>query len=87
MKRLLISYDLVQPGQDYDKLISYLENYTHAKPLYSVWVIKTSKSPKRVKNEIVDLIDQNDKVIVVDTTGKAAAWYPSGLDWLKNSQI
>lgn len=88
MKRLLISYDLMRPGQDYDDLIDYLESYSqHAHPLMSVWLIATTKNTDTVRDEIVELLDSNDKLIVVDTTGKAASWRPSGLDWLKNDQI
>lgn len=88
MNRLLISYDLIRPGQDYEDLIDYLKSYRHAKPLYSVWLIVTNKSAKAVRDELVDkLLDKNDKVIVVDATGDSAYWHPSGLDWIKNDDV
>lgn len=89
MKRLLISYDLMRPGQNYDKLIKYIEDYPkHAHPLQSVWLIATDKETDTIRDEIVEyLLDKNDKLIVVDTTARASAWQPSGLDWLKNDQI
>jgi hypothetical protein len=87
MKRLLISYDLIRPGQDYDDLIEYLESYRHAKPLYSVWLIVTNKSAETVRDELKNkLLDSNDKVVVVDTTGDAAAW-SGGVDWIKNDEV
>ena len=88
MNRLLISYDLMAPGQNYDDLIDYLESYAkHSHPLMSVWLIGTHKSTETVRDEIVALLDKDDKVIVVDTTGKAASWRPAGLDWLKNDEL
>ena len=88
MNRLLISYDLVAPGQNYDDLIDYLEGYAkHAHPLMSVWLVGANKSTDTVRDEIAALLDKDDKVIVVDTTGKAASWRPAGLDWLKNDDL
>jgi hypothetical protein len=79
----------MRPGQNYDKLIDYIESCpNHAHPLQSVWLIATDKEPDTVRDEIaVFLIDNNDKLIVVDTTNRPSAWQPSGLDWLKNDQI
>ena len=89
MKRLLISYDLMRPGQNYDDLIDYLKSYKHVKPLLSLWLIATNKSAETVRDEIVNgqLIDRNDKLVVINTTGDAAAWHPGGLPWLKNDQV
>jgi hypothetical protein len=79
----------MRPGQSYDQLIDYLKSYEHAKPLLSLWLIATSKSAETVRDEIVSsqLIDRNDKLVVVDTTGDAASWHPAGIDWLKNNQV
>jgi len=87
MRRLLISYDLIRPGQDYDDLIEHLESYRHAKPLYSVWLIVTNKSVETIRNELKDkLLDKNDKVIVVDITGDAASW-SNVSDWIRNDEV
>ena len=51
------------------------------------WLIGTDKSTNTVRDEIVALLDKDDKVIVVDTTGKAASWRPAGLEWLKNDDL
>jgi hypothetical protein len=76
VKTLLISYDLQTPGKDYTKLWEYLRSYsTRAKPLESVWLIKTDKTAKEIKKLIRDnYVDSNDKILVIDVTGAAASW-------------
>ena len=89
MNRLLISYDLIAPGKDYEKLYEYLKGFPYwAKPLESLWVVKTSKEYDIVRDEIKDFIDANDKLIVVDITGDAMAWYGLSSEvsqWLLNN--
>lgn len=88
MKRILISYDLMRPGQDYNDLISYLKSFKHTKPLLSTWLISTTKTAEEVRDEIVNkqLVDGNDKLIAIDTTRDDAAWHGK-VDWLRNNQL
>lgn len=91
MKTLLISYDLGVPetSEDYKKLIDYIKSYgTRAKPLYSVWLIKTNKTCSQVRDEIRDKTDSNDKTLVIDVT--TADWASRGLgkdvtEWMKKN--
>lgn len=88
MNRLLISYDLVTPGRDYNNVFQYLKSFPKwVKPLRSLWVIKTSKSCEKVRDELVNLVDRNDRILVVDITGCGAAWYNiAETNWIRNSQ-
>jgi len=88
MNRLLISYDLRAPGRNYEALIDYITNFPKwAKPLESVWVAKTNKSYDTVRDEMINLVDSNDKLLVVDITGCAAKWYNIPPEnWIKNNQ-
>jgi hypothetical protein len=89
MKTYLISYDLGVPetSDDYKKLIDYIKSYgTWAKPLYSVWFIKTDKSVSLVRDEIKNETDSNDKTLVIDVS--EANWATSGVKkevtgWMK----
>ncbi len=91
MKTYLISYDLGLPETrlDYDILKRYVKSYSYwAKPLQSVWFIKTMKSVSQVRDEIKLKIDSNDKVLVIDVSSKG--WATSGVsksvtDWMKNN--
>jgi len=71
----LISYDLQKPGKDYSKLWDHLKSYGNwAKPLESVWLVRTSHSADKVRDLALNYVDQNDKLFVVDVTSKSSAW-------------
>lgn len=72
MKTYLISYDLGVPetSDDYKKLIAHIKSYSNwAKPLYSVWFVKTEKTCAQVRDETMKYLDTNDKLLVMDVTG------------------
>lgn len=91
MNIFLISYDLGLPEtyDDYKILIQYIKSYlTWAKPLQSVWLIKTNKAVSQVRDEIRDRIDANDKVLVIDITKTGWATFNVSkevTDWMKNN--
>lgn len=90
MNTLLVSYDLRAPQKDYEKLWDHLKSYPNwARPLESVWLIKTVSSAQAVRDAIRDnYIDSNDKLFVVDVTRQAAAWRNLGAEldqWIKNN--
>lgn len=75
MRSLLISYDLVAPGRNYEPLYDFFKSFgTRAKPLESLYLIKTDFSATEMRDKINMYIDSNDKVFVVDITGDASAW-------------
>jgi len=73
MYTLLVSYDLKAPGKDYAKLWEFLKSYAWAKPLESVWLIRTTSTPAQVRDAARNHIDQNDRIFVVDMTNSAWA--------------
>lgn len=87
MNTYLISYDLRAPGKDYTPLIAYLKKYaTWAKPLESVWFVKSPLEATGVRDEIRTQIDTNDGLLVVDVTKDGAAWVNLGdqvTNWIK----
>jgi hypothetical protein len=75
MNTYLVSYDLRSPGKDYSTLHEHLKSYgTWAKPLESVWLIKSTGGAERIRNDVQVYIDNNDKIFVVDVTEREAAW-------------
>ncbi len=89
MNTYLISYDLIRPGKDYTRLIEYFRSFTYwAKPLESVWLIKSTLGAEQLRNAIQVHMDGNDKILVIDVTKRAAAWnnLPNDVGiWIKNN--
>lgn len=89
MKTILVSYDLRAPGKDYNRLWEHLRSYgDYIKPLESFWFLRTLYSAKDVKNKVRQYIDTNDRLMVIDVTGDAAAWYGLGdqySQWIKTN--
>lgn len=90
MKVYLISYDLGIPetSADYQRVIAYIKSYgTWAKPLYSVWFVVTDKTSTQVRDELTQLVDNNDKLLVIEVTntGGWATWKLSRevTDWMQ----
>ena len=73
---LFISYDLYNPGQNYEKVaqaIKALGNW--AKVQKSFWYVNSVLSASQASQKIWAAMDQNDSLIVVDATNNDASWY------------
>lgn len=81
MKTFLVSYDLGVPetAEDYKKLITCIKSFgAWAKPLYSVWFIKSDKPTSQIRDQIKKETDANDSLLVLDVTG--SDWATNGVD-------
>ena len=91
MKTYLISYDLGLPEtyNDYKVLIDYIKTYSFwAKPLQSVWFIKTDKTVSQVRDELKLRVDSSDKILVMDITDSNWGTYnvsKNVTEWMKNN--
>jgi len=89
MNTLLVTYDLIAPGRNYDPLWSFLESHSYwAKPVRSVYLIKTTQGAESFRNSVQTHIDSNDKVFVVNVTSDEAAWVNLGdtvSKWIKSN--
>ena len=69
MSTIQINYDLVAPGRNYQPVYNYIKSHgTWARPLQSLWLIRTNKTAATVRNELNRLVDRNDKVATFDVT-------------------
>ncbi len=87
MKTYLISYDLIKPEKivDYKRLIDTIKTATFwAKPLKSVWLVKTDLSSEQIRNELMKVIDVNDKLLIIEVTNNWASYgLPKDVtDWM-----
>ena len=72
---LVISYDLHDPGQNYEKVIAAVKNLgAWAKVHKSVWYVNSIFSAKQSADKLWAVMDANVSVFVVDATNGNAAW-------------
>lgn len=74
MNKIIITYDLRDPGKDYTSLINKIKMYDYTKICESVWIISTSFDSKEIRNTLLNCIDSNDRLFVAELTGQAA-WH------------
>ena len=83
-----ISYDLNDPGQNYDDLIEAIKKYgTYCKINKSDWIIVSTEDVSTIRDNLCTYIDNNDKLFVGKLSG-AAAWknYKKEITaWLKKN--
>jgi hypothetical protein len=73
-KTIQINYDLRKPGRDYQPVYDYIKSFGYwARPLASLWLVRTAKSASTVRDELNRLVDANDEVAIFDVTGDAWA--------------
>ncbi|MCE8042448.1 hypothetical protein HOP60_09810 [Halomonas daqingensis] len=84
MANYIVAYDLHTPGQDYKSLREAFEAYGYYyKPLRSTWLIKTTQSSEQIRNNLMRVLDSNDKLIVLKLSGEAAWTNGFDNDWLQ----
>ena len=73
---LFVSYDLIQPGQNYETIIAEIKKLGNwAKVHYSLWYVKSQLTASEASKQVWAVMDRNDKLIVFDTTNNNAFWY------------
>jgi hypothetical protein len=73
---LFISYDLITPGQNYDKVIEAIKSLgSWARVHKSFWYVNSEHSEKEAADHIWKVMDRNDKLIVVNASSNLAYWY------------
>ncbi len=83
----IVSYDLRQPGRNYNALYEALRTYSQwARVNESVWAIVTSSSAVQIRDHLSQHVDANDRLFVIKS-GVEAAWRNSicKSEWLKEN--
>ncbi len=90
-KIFLISYDLGIPEThaSYRALVSRIKSQypSWARPVKSVWIIKSENNAEEIRNQIKTVLDSNDKLIVVEMSGDWGTYNISKevTDWMKGN--
>jgi hypothetical protein len=66
MPFLLVTYDLNNPGKDYNDLLKTIDCYSWARLSESSYAIKTEQSPQQVFDRLKPFLDQNDYLYVIN---------------------
>lgn len=83
----IVSYDLRNPGRNYEDLYEHLKSYRKwAKLTESTWAIVTENSAVEVRDHLKYVLDENDRIFVIKSAG-VAAWSNSICrnEWLKDN--
>ena len=88
MTKYVITYDLSQPGRNYNALYGRIKSYgTYAQITESTWIIASTQTAAEVRDNLGSTMDNNDKLFV-SVVSVPAAWI--GLDdsiatWLQQN--
>jgi hypothetical protein len=76
-KNLVISYDLHEPGKNYEKVSNSIKSLSGhwAKVHLSLWYVRTNLSASEAADRIWRSMDPSDSLFVVDATNNSAAWF------------
>lgn len=87
MNTYIISYDLKNPGQNYQSIVKKIHSYkVWARLGGSAYVIASNDDVVTVRDNLLKVLDNNDKLFV-GVINAPAAWFGLGedvSDWLKN---
>jgi hypothetical protein len=89
VRTIQISYDLRAPGDDYPALLAYIRGHEATKPLSSTWFIRTARSALQVRDDIAELIGDEDELVVLDVTGMewATTFEDCTTDWMERRMV
>lgn len=82
MAIVLVTYDLRQPGRNYQPVHDYLRQFTHCKQMESVWLLDTPVAPATIRDQLRARVDANDRVFVTRMQGEWASLNYGCGDWL-----
>ncbi len=88
MNTYFITYTL-DDQSSYTVLSRRLKRYPDWAKLFArAWIIKTTKSSKRVRDELIEAIDSKGQIVVINITDSSWATYridEDMLDWMKEN--
>ena len=72
---LFVSYDLYNPGQNYEDVIAEIKNLGGwAKIHKSFWYVNSAFSASEAVERVWKKMDNNDTLVIVDATNNSVSW-------------
>ena len=86
----IITYDLVNPGRNYDALLLRIKSYAGWAKLggSSYLILVDNKTSVQIRDHLLEALDKND-TLYVGLMSNVAAWIGLGEDvsnWIRNNQ-
>lgn len=85
----IITYDLVNPGRNYEGLLQRIKAYHGwARLGGSSYLIMTDQTAIQIRDNLLEILDSTDK-LYVGLMGDTAAWFGLGdevSNWIRNNQ-
>jgi len=72
MAKYEVSYDLRNPGRNYESLWKRLGEWGAVRVLQSVWIIDRQTTAQQIRDDLQHHMDANDGILVTGLTGEAA---------------
>ena len=85
---VFISFEFNRPDRTYDRVVHTIKSFGEAwaEIHYSHWYVDTAMSVQQICDRLKPLLDESDKLVVIDTTNNKAAWLNLGHDAIKRLQ-
>lgn len=81
----MVTYDLRQPGRNYQPVYNYLATFPCSHGVESVWFIDSHHTSSHIRSNLQMLVDPNDIVVVARLARDIAAFgYPNYDAWFNH---
>lgn len=71
----IITYDLCNAGKNYDELYEYIKGFSsYVHVTESTWIVSSAKSCSDIRNEMNNILDDDDRYFVGGLNG-SGAWH------------
>lgn len=67
-----VSYDLDQPGQNYNRIIARLQQHGAQRILFSDWLVVSNWTAAQLRDDLWQQLDQNDRLFVGELKNSGA---------------
>ena len=81
----VLTYDLIDPGQNYDDVMDFIRQHGYAQLSESTYAIATEKTVNDLYQEMRQITDDSDQFYIVTLTPLWAGYGPEEVnEWLDN---
>ena len=81
--KYLVSYDLMDEGQDYPRSTDELNhNLVGHKVLQSQWIVESNMNTTELLHHLLSFVDHNDRLLIVRLPDDLSIRVRDGIDWI-----